>query len=79
MPIDTAAIATVEARKTALDLSQELVRVNKAKVDVGTLPPYGWHVYPAGQAAAATLASSETSVVTYLVRSHGTASSLRRF
>ena len=31
--------ATVEARRTALDLSIELVRVNKAKVDVGTSPP----------------------------------------
>ena len=34
-----AAIANVEARKTALDLAQELVRVNKAKVDVGQSPP----------------------------------------
>jgi outer membrane protein TolC len=33
------AIATVDARKSALELAQELVRVNKAKVDVGTLPP----------------------------------------
>ena len=33
------AIANVEARKSALALSQELVRVNKAKVDVGTSPP----------------------------------------
>jgi HAE1 family hydrophobic/amphiphilic exporter-1 len=31
--------ATVEARQSALDLAQELVRVNKAKVDVGTAPP----------------------------------------
>jgi hydrophobic/amphiphilic exporter-1 (mainly G- bacteria), HAE1 family len=31
--------ANVEARKTALDLAQELGRVNKAKVDVGTSPP----------------------------------------
>lgn len=31
--------ANVEARKTALELAQELVRVNKAKVDVGTAPP----------------------------------------
>jgi HAE1 family hydrophobic/amphiphilic exporter-1 len=31
--------ATVDARKSALDLAQELVRVNKAKVDVGTSPP----------------------------------------
>ena len=31
--------ATVEARRTALDLAQELGRVNKAKVDVGTSPP----------------------------------------
>jgi HAE1 family hydrophobic/amphiphilic exporter-1 len=31
--------ATVDARKSALDLAQELVRVNKAKVDVGTAPP----------------------------------------
>jgi outer membrane protein len=33
------AIANVDARKVALDLAQELVRVNKAKVDVGTAPP----------------------------------------
>jgi outer membrane protein len=33
------AIATVDARKSALDLAQELVRVNKAKVDVGQSPP----------------------------------------
>ncbi len=31
--------ATVEARRTALDLSIELVRVNQAKVDIGTSPP----------------------------------------
>jgi HAE1 family hydrophobic/amphiphilic exporter-1 len=31
--------ANVEARRSALDLAQELVRVNKAKVDVGTSPP----------------------------------------
>ena len=31
--------ATVEARQSAVDLAQELVRVNKAKVDVGTSPP----------------------------------------
>jgi HAE1 family hydrophobic/amphiphilic exporter-1 len=31
--------AIVEARQSALDLAQELVRVNKAKVDVGTAPP----------------------------------------
>ncbi len=31
--------ATVDARRSALDLAQELVRVNKAKVDVGTSPP----------------------------------------
>jgi outer membrane protein TolC len=31
--------ANVDARKLALDLAQELVRVNKAKVDVGTAPP----------------------------------------
>src|SRR5262249_50676222 len=29
----------VEARRSALELAQELVRVNKAKVDVGTAPP----------------------------------------
>ena len=29
--------ANVEARRTALDLAQELARVNKAKVDVGTV------------------------------------------
>src|SRR5262249_58964469 len=33
------AIALVEARQTALMLANELVRVNKAKVDVGTSPP----------------------------------------
>jgi HAE1 family hydrophobic/amphiphilic exporter-1 len=31
--------ATVDARRTALELAQELVRVNRAKVDVGTAPP----------------------------------------
>jgi outer membrane protein TolC len=31
--------ANVDARRSALDLAQELVRVNKAKVDVGTSPP----------------------------------------
>jgi HAE1 family hydrophobic/amphiphilic exporter-1 len=31
--------ANVDARRSALDLAQELVRVNKAKVDVGTAPP----------------------------------------
>ena len=31
--------ATVIARRSTLDLAQELVRVNKAKVDVGTSPP----------------------------------------
>jgi HAE1 family hydrophobic/amphiphilic exporter-1 len=31
--------ANVEARRTAVDLAQELVRVNRAKVDVGTAPP----------------------------------------
>jgi outer membrane protein TolC len=31
--------ANVDARKTAVELAQELVRVNKAKVDVGTSPP----------------------------------------
>jgi outer membrane protein len=31
--------ATVEARQSALALAQELVRVNKAKVDVGQSPP----------------------------------------
>src|SRR5262249_27468205 len=31
--------ANVDARKSALELAQELVRVNKAKVDVGTSPP----------------------------------------
>ncbi|MFL6279669.1 MAG: efflux RND transporter permease subunit, partial [Vicinamibacterales bacterium] len=34
-----AALANVEARRTALALAQELARVNKAKVDVGTSPP----------------------------------------
>ena len=33
------AIANVEARTSALSLSQELTRVNKAKVDVGQSPP----------------------------------------
>ncbi len=33
------AIANVEARQAALDLARELVRVNKAKVDVGQSPP----------------------------------------
>jgi outer membrane protein len=33
------AIANVDARQVALDLAQELVRVNKAKVDVGQSPP----------------------------------------
>ncbi len=31
--------ANVDARKSALDLAMELVRVNKAKVDVGQAPP----------------------------------------
>jgi HAE1 family hydrophobic/amphiphilic exporter-1 len=31
--------ATVDARRSAVELAQELVRVNKAKVDVGTAPP----------------------------------------
>jgi HAE1 family hydrophobic/amphiphilic exporter-1 len=31
--------ANVDARRSALTLAQELVRVNKAKVDVGTAPP----------------------------------------
>jgi outer membrane protein len=31
--------ANVDARRTALELAQELARVNKAKVDVGTAPP----------------------------------------
>src|SRR5439155_12785101 len=31
--------ANVDARRTALDLAQELARVNKAKVDVGQSPP----------------------------------------
>ena len=31
--------ATVDARRSALDLAQELSRVNKAKVDVGSSPP----------------------------------------
>jgi outer membrane protein len=34
-----AAIANVEARTSTLSLSQELARVNKAKVDVGQSPP----------------------------------------
>ena len=33
------ALANVDARRSALALAQELVRVNKAKVDVGTSPP----------------------------------------
>jgi len=31
--------STVDARKSALDLAEELVRVNRAKVDVGQSPP----------------------------------------
>ncbi len=34
-----AAIANVDARNSALELDEELVRVNKAKVDVGQAPP----------------------------------------
>jgi outer membrane protein TolC len=34
-----AAIDNVQARQTAVDLARELVRVNKAKVDVGQSPP----------------------------------------
>jgi outer membrane protein len=34
-----AAIANVDARRTAVDLAQELERVNRAKVDVGQSPP----------------------------------------
>jgi outer membrane protein len=34
-----AAVANVDARTSALNLAQELVRVNKAKVDVGQSPP----------------------------------------
>jgi HAE1 family hydrophobic/amphiphilic exporter-1 len=33
------AIATVDARRSSLTLAQELVRVNKAKVDIGQSPP----------------------------------------
>jgi outer membrane protein TolC len=33
------AVATVDARKSSLRLAEELVRVNKAKVDVGQSPP----------------------------------------
>src|SRR6185369_15658644 len=33
------AIANVDARTSALNLAQELVRVNRAKVDVGQSPP----------------------------------------
>jgi outer membrane protein len=33
------AVATVEARRSALELARELERVNKAKVSVGTSPP----------------------------------------
>jgi hydrophobic/amphiphilic exporter-1 (mainly G- bacteria), HAE1 family len=33
------ALANVDARRSALELAQELVRVNKAKVEVGTSPP----------------------------------------
>jgi len=33
------AVANVDARKSALDLSEELVRVNQAKVNVGQAPP----------------------------------------
>ena len=31
--------ANVDARRTALQLAEELARVNKAKVDVGQSPP----------------------------------------
>jgi len=34
-----AAVANVDARRTAVDLARELERVNKAKVDVGQSPP----------------------------------------
>src|SRR5947207_3426849 len=34
-----AARANVDARRSTLDLAQELMRVNKAKVDVGSMPP----------------------------------------
>src|SRR5436190_63824 len=34
-----AAVANVDARRTAVELAQELERVNKAKVDVGQSPP----------------------------------------
>lgn len=34
-----AARANVDARRSTLDLAQELMRVNKAKVDVGAMPP----------------------------------------
>src|SRR5439155_698305 len=37
--IPTATRGNVDARRSARDLAQELVRVNKAKVDVGTSPP----------------------------------------
>lgn len=34
-----AARANVDARRSTLDLAQELMRVNKAKVDIGSMPP----------------------------------------
>ena len=34
-----AARANVDSRRSTLDLAQELMRVNKAKVDVGSMPP----------------------------------------
>src|SRR5262249_53137724 len=43
--------ALVDARQTALTLAQELVRVNKAKVDVGTAPPLDLVSAQAGVAA----------------------------
>ena len=52
-----AAKANVEARQKALDLAQELVRVNKARVDVGQAPPLDL------VSAQAEVASNEEDVI----------------
>ena len=44
--ICVSARANVDARRKALELAQELVRVNKAKVDVGQSPPIDLRVGP---------------------------------
>lgn len=52
-----AARANIEARRTAFELVEELVRVNKARVDVGTSPPIDL------VSAQAELASNEEQVI----------------